>query len=411
MDTRLNQIKADFKHIVDLKEDNIKTLDILFQKINKLKEIYAEFIQSNKQTIFVFGLDSFHFQGKLIDIEYDDMKRMFYAITNRMYCEYFKLYKLIIEYILETITDKKLLDLIKVNNNYPTYKDLEPFKQYDFAIIQNIHEIIIILLLSIDNYVSNKGNELSAYKMKNNTGLNIDNFVNTFNFNIVVMKEKLLLFITYMEFFHKLHNKYLKRFATKLQLMAGQISNDIKFEDSTQDKQTKRKSLISDITNEKIDDRLLKELKNSISNEVSSPKSRSSDTDDNSTNNENVVMSIFTPVSISNAENKVDEPIPVKMEESVVETPAVIELEETPKNPIIELEEIPGNPEEETQEKPQEETQEKTQEETQEKTQEKTQEEEQKPDDDMSAITTESNSVIEEPKKKRVYKPRAKKTN
>uniref|UniRef100_A0A6C0HWE9 Uncharacterized protein n=1 Tax=viral metagenome TaxID=1070528 RepID=A0A6C0HWE9_9ZZZZ len=396
MDTRLNQIKADFKHIVDLKEDNIKTLDILFQKINKLKEIYAEFIQSNKQTIFVFGLDSFHFQGKLIDIEYDDMKRMFYAITNRMYCEYFKLYKLIIEYILETITDKKLLDLIKVNNNYPTYKDLEPFKQYDFAIIQNIHEIIIILLLSIDNYVSNKGNELSAYKMKNNTGLNIDNFVNTFNFNIVVMKEKLLLFITYMEFFHKLHNKYLKRFATKLQLMAGQISNDIKFEDSTQDKQTKRKSLISDITNEKIDDRLLKELKNSITNEVSSPKSHSSDTDDNSTNNENVVMSIFTPVSISNTEmcNKVDEPIPVKMEESVVEPLAsVIELEETPENPIIELEEIPGKPEE----KPQEETQ------------EEKQEEEQK-SDDMSAIT-ENNSVIEEPKKKRVYKPRVKKTN
>jgi hypothetical protein len=374
----------------------------LFQKINKLKEIYAEFIQNNKQTIFVFGLDSFHFQGKLIDIEYDDMKRMFYAITNRMYCEYFKLYKLIIEYILETITDKKLLDLIKVNNNYPTYKDLEPFKQYDFGIIQNIHEIIIILLLSIDNYVSNKGNELSAYKTKNNTGLNIDNFVNTFNFNIVVMKEKLLLFITYMEFFHKLHNKYLKRFATKLQLMAGQITNDIKFEDSTQDKQTKRKSLISDITNERIDDRLLKELKNSLTNEVSSPKSRTSETDDNSTNNENVVMSIFTPnadfvggnelkgninFSVSNVDmcNKVDEPIlelPVKMEESVVETPAaaVIELEETSVKSVTE-------------------------------TQEEHQEEEQK-SDDMSAITTESSSVIaEEPKKKRVYKPRVKKTN
>jgi hypothetical protein len=401
MDTRLNQIKTDFKHIVDLKEDNIKTLDILFQKINKLKEIYAEFIQNNKQTIFVFGLDSFHFQGKLIDIEYDDMKRMFYAITNRMYCEYFKLYKLIIEYILETITDKKLLDLIKVNNNYPTYKDLEPFKQYDFGIIQNIHEIIIILLLSIDNYVSNKGNELSAYKTKNNTGLNIDNFVNTFNFNIVVMKEKLLLFITYMEFFHKLHNKYLKRFATKLQLMAGQITNDIKFEDSTQDKQTKRKSLISDITNERIDDRLLKELKNSITNEVSSPKSRTSETDDNSTNNENVVMSIFIPnadfvggnelkgnvnFGVSNVDmyNKVDEPIlelPVKMEESVVETPAaaVIELEETSVKSVTE-------------------------------TQEEHQEEEQK-SDDMSAITTESSSVIaEEPKKKRVYKPRVKKT-
>jgi hypothetical protein len=400
MDTRLNQIKADFKHIVDLKEDNIKTLDILSQKINKLKEIYAEFIQNNKQNIFVFGLDSFHFQGKLIDLEYDDMKRIFCAITNRMYCEYFKLYKLIIEYILEAITDKKLLDLIKVNNNYPTYKDLEPFKQYDFAIIQNIHEIIIILLLSIDNYISNKEIELSAHKIRNNTGLNIDNFVNTFNFNIVVMKEKLLLFITYMDFFHKLHNKYLKRFATKLQLMAGQITNDIKFEDSTQDKQAKRKSLISDMANEKIDDTLLNELKNSITNE---PKSHNSEADDNYITNTdkvdvnelkgNVTMRIDC---VANAQKCNDENVVMSMFNKV-------EL------PVTELKETPIKVEQQSEEQQLEEQQLEEQ---------QLEEEEQKPDD-ISAITTESSSAIvpptsssiEEPKKKRVYKPRAKKTN
>ena len=76
------------------------------------------FIQNNKNQVFVFGLDSFHFQSKLIDIEYDDTKRLFMAIGNRMYCEYFKLNKIIIEYILNNIKEKKITEIIKINN-YP----------------------------------------------------------------------------------------------------------------------------------------------------------------------------------------------------------------------------------------------------------------------------------------------------
>ena len=53
-----------------------------------------------------------------------------------------------------------------------------------------------------------------------------------------MMREKMVLFITYMEFFHKLHNKYLKRFTTKLHLMTNQINNDIKFDNIDQPKTT-----------------------------------------------------------------------------------------------------------------------------------------------------------------------------
>jgi hypothetical protein len=40
------------------------------------------------------------------------------------------------------------------------------------------------------------------------------------------------MFIAYIEFFHKMHIKYLKRFNNKIQLMYTHISNDIKFDDS-----------------------------------------------------------------------------------------------------------------------------------------------------------------------------------
>ena len=200
MDIRLNNLKQDFTKIVDIKNENVKTFVTLSEKIKKLKEFYADFIKNNKQNLFMFGLDSFHFQGKLIDIEYDDMHRLFDAIINRMYCEYYKLCKIIIEYIHKNISEKKVLELTTMNSNFPVYKDLEPFKKYDFDHIQNLHENILVLLQAVYGYLLNKEHELKIHQMKNNIGLNIDNFVYTFQYNNIVIREKLSLYITYIGF-------------------------------------------------------------------------------------------------------------------------------------------------------------------------------------------------------------------
>ena len=47
-----------------------------------------------------------------------------------------------------------------------------------------------------------------------------------------MMREKLKLFLTYIEFFHKLHTKYLQRFSNKIQLMNTHINDDIKFDET-----------------------------------------------------------------------------------------------------------------------------------------------------------------------------------
>ena len=83
---KLTQIKTTFIKIIELKMENEKKIHVLDTKILKLKGMYNEFIKNNKETLCVFGLDSLYFQGKIIDIEYDDVKRLFAAIINRMYC-------------------------------------------------------------------------------------------------------------------------------------------------------------------------------------------------------------------------------------------------------------------------------------------------------------------------------------
>ena len=231
MEARVTALKNNFNNISVIRNNVKEVFDFLQIRINKLKFFYSEFIKNNKTELFIFGLDSFHFQSRLIDIEYEGMYKIFRSINNRMYCEYFKLYKIIVSYIKDTINDKKLSEFIKVNN-FPIYKDLEPEKEYKFEVIIEIHEHILILITSIIGNLTSKENEYKLYVDKNQIGLNIDNFVNTYSFDVIMMREKLKLFLTYIEFFHKLHTKYLQRFSNKIQLMNTHINDDIKFDET-----------------------------------------------------------------------------------------------------------------------------------------------------------------------------------
>jgi len=233
MDARIGDLKNDFNNIIVIRTSVRSVFESLEQRIGKLKNLYADFIKHNENALFVFGLDSFRFQSRLIDLEYEDMKRLFLAINNRMYCEYFKLYKIVCAYVTDIITDKKVLEIIKINN-FPAYKDLEPFKEYNIETVQELHENILLLVNSIFSNIDLKENELSNYQGKRKIGLNIDNFVASFNFDIIMIREKVSLFLTYVEFFHKLHTKYLKRFSHKIQLMYTHVNNDIRFDDYTE---------------------------------------------------------------------------------------------------------------------------------------------------------------------------------
>ena len=266
MESRIVKLKSDFNNIITIRNNVKNIFDILLIKIGKLKLLYSEFIKDRKNGMFVFGLDSFYFQSKMIDIEYEDMKRQFLAINNRMYCEYFKLHKIITEYIGKNITDRKITDNVK-ENTYPIYKDLEPFKEYKIEIISDIHENILSMLSALISTLNNRENELEIHKTKQSIGLNIDNFITTFSFQINVLREKIVMFITYIEFFHKMHTKYLKRFNTKIQLMHTHIINDIKLEESVGMTSEKKEELLNEFD---LSGDLLKSLKKTINSEASS---------------------------------------------------------------------------------------------------------------------------------------------
>lgn len=230
MEAKIDDLKKEFSLIIELCIQIGKTFSNVHENILKLKTTCQDFITlNNKNQIFVFCLDSLQFQCKVIDIEFDDMKRLLFALNNRMYCEYFKLYRLILEYMCK----ESILDLEKYEQTkeFPIYKDLEPFKQYKIDVTQDIHEYITTLLNKINEYICLKQTEFKKHQEKQERGFNMQNFTATFNDGILSIKQKNDLFISYLDFFHSMHLKYLRRLLTKICLFEMQLNTDIRLDE------------------------------------------------------------------------------------------------------------------------------------------------------------------------------------
>lgn len=231
--TQVPDLKIKFGEIADIQKQIKGIFDALYVKIAKLKQFHSEFVLNSKSEIFVFGLDALNFQCKLIDMEFEDLRRIYLAINNHMYCEYFKLHKIIVAYVNEQAFDKKIMELAK-GNKFPVYKDLEPFKEYDFATVNEVHDSILLILNAMYGYLEGKEHELQFHTVKKNIGLNIDNFISSFSFDLTIIREKINLFLNYLTYFHTLHTKQLTRFCSKIQSLYMHVNKDIRFDDAIQ---------------------------------------------------------------------------------------------------------------------------------------------------------------------------------
>ena len=138
----LEELIKDFDHIKTLRSDIIEIFDEIQFNLDSLNKIYIEVVKKYHNKDILFGLDSFYFQNKIIEMEYEGIHKIFISIDNRIYCEYYKLYKIIQDYIINDVKDSKIIEKLS-KKTYPIYKDLEPLKVYDFDIICDINSAII----------------------------------------------------------------------------------------------------------------------------------------------------------------------------------------------------------------------------------------------------------------------------
>ena len=218
---------TDFDKIKGLRNYLITIFNEIDTKINALSHIYTDMVKTHLDKNYTLGLDSFYFQNKLIQIEYDNMKTIFNFIDNRIYCEYYKLLKLLYEFINKEIKDKSAVEkLLITHKHYPVYKDLEPSKQYDFNITSEINNTINNIIQELKTYAKTKQDELADKKKHSDMGINIDTMIHEQKYTIILLEERIHMFENYLNTFGTHHSKYFSRLIIKVKIMLGVVNED-----------------------------------------------------------------------------------------------------------------------------------------------------------------------------------------
>jgi hypothetical protein len=195
------------------------------EKLKHLKTIYNELLKSNTKKIFLFCLDSFYFQYKTFAIELDNIDRFRVLMNNRMYCDYYKLYNIVLTNIKDNFTE------IRINDNevksFPPYKDLEPFQEYKLEDIKDIHSNILVLINKLHLQSVEKKYNIDHYNEKHHIGFSISNFINTLEFENRLLSEQTSLYINYVSFFHISQKKQLQRLFSKMNEFYKEVDDNI----------------------------------------------------------------------------------------------------------------------------------------------------------------------------------------
>lgn len=230
--TKILNIKQEFSGIKEMIRNAHNIFNNLHNKTNTLKKVYDKLLQQNKNNLYIFGLDSFKFQNKLINVEFETMNQYYCLISNRMFCDYFKLNQIVTNYIIEKIDDDKIKMRVKQQHGLKEkYDYINIYKFYDISKTSEVFNNVINMIVELVDYSSSLTKELDNYKSKKKNGFNINNFIYTFEYNNILLQQQISLYLNYVSFFLRLHKKYIIRFTNKIQLMYQQVNQDITFED------------------------------------------------------------------------------------------------------------------------------------------------------------------------------------
>ena len=222
----LTKVNTCFDGVKNLRLQIDADFTVIQNKLDSLQEIYTTVVSKHKKIDCTLGVDAIFFQRELINKEFGNMKGLFVFIVNRIYCEYYKLYYYVKDYIENTLCDD-IIHSCNMNEDVPPYKSLNTSIEYEITDIIKLQSSIVQTIEKMKIFCSK--NELLNNKEKNmlKMGLHIDTVIHTQQYTNIVMHEKLKLFYNYLETFNSHHAKHLGRLLKKTKMIVSIISDDM----------------------------------------------------------------------------------------------------------------------------------------------------------------------------------------
>lgn len=220
----IETLKSDFYKIMEIHQLILMKKSVIHENLGKLKKTYNDLIKTNTRKIFLFCLDSFYFQYKILYSEMENLSKSIVMINNRMYADYYKLYHII---VLQNKEKNIEIESSQNISKVPIYKDLEPFHEFRVEDINEIHGMIMNIIDDLHLHYTNLENRTHDFSNSTNVGISITNFFHTLEYENTMLREQLGLYVNYVQFFHSSQQNYLTKLYAKMDMFEREIEDDI----------------------------------------------------------------------------------------------------------------------------------------------------------------------------------------
>jgi hypothetical protein len=155
----------------------------------------------------------------------EQFHRMCALIHNRIYGDYYKLFNIILMQCKEN--NIQVPGLVCESDQFPIYKDLDPFLEYKIEDVIKIHADILTIINEIYMlYISNQKN-IHKHNDRIHAGFSITSFINTLSYENVLIKEQIGLYSNYMAFYHNSQKTYLTKLLIKMDGFIRDIEDEV----------------------------------------------------------------------------------------------------------------------------------------------------------------------------------------
>lgn len=213
----IERFSLDFKNILITMKDICDKRELTKEKLAHVKTQYNNMVKTNNKKIFLYCLDSFFYQYKNYSLELEQIESSRKMVNNRMYCEYYKLYKIIVDYLGEIrVSYESKHAYLKP---FPPYKDLETTVEYELTDIENIYSNVVLLLNHLHQHATKNDVEIDGYRME----FSISNFVHTLKNENLILQGQIDLFMNYISFFLVSQKKQYDRICSRITCFLEEI--------------------------------------------------------------------------------------------------------------------------------------------------------------------------------------------
>ena len=192
----MDEHKTDFDKLIKVRVNLNYKITSLENTLSEMKNKYRFFIKNNFKKIYLYSLDSFFFQYKILHVEFEHYKRVLALINNRMYGDYYKLFIIII-----TQTKDSNLCINSSIDDVLVYKDLDPTYDYTVDDVTLLFGNIVNATEELRELHKTNSDTIMSNNSNNAVGFSIAAFFTTLKYENIILNQQINMYLDLITFY------------------------------------------------------------------------------------------------------------------------------------------------------------------------------------------------------------------